>query len=62
MNDNVLLCGRCYDIVLELHRSDCADVPLPPDAAIGQYHCPDCGAMLVAGLPHPWICAACANT
>lgn len=23
---------------------------------IGQYHCPDCGVMVLAGLPHPEIC------
>jgi len=23
------------------------------DAPIGQYHCPYCGAMCLAGLPHP---------
>lgn len=23
---------------------------------IGQYHCPDCGIMVLAGLDHPEIC------
>lgn len=23
------------------------------DAPIGMYHCPECGEMVIAGLPHP---------
>jgi len=23
---------------------------------IGQYHCPGCGVMLLAGMPHPEVC------
>ena len=53
------MCGRCY-----------AEGPvLPPNCAekpealkgqpIGQYHCPDCGAMVLAGLPHPPLCQTC---
>lgn len=26
---------------------------------IGMYHCPDCSAMVVAGFPHPTVCARC---
>ncbi len=26
---------------------------------MGMYHCPDCGAMLVAGYSHPTMCKRC---
>lgn len=25
----------------------------PLRTSLGMYHCPDCGAMVVAGVPHP---------
>lgn len=26
---------------------------IPPEAPIGMFHCPECGDMVIAGLPHP---------
>jgi len=34
----------------------CPEKPeLLKGAPIGQYHCPDCGVMVLAGLPHPRV-------
>lgn len=56
----IKICGRCYDIVDELFPAICAEKPeLLAGQPIGQYHCPDCGAMLLAGLPHPLVCKRC---
>jgi hypothetical protein len=55
-----IICGRCYDEVDEVFGPLCAERPEAlADAPLGQYHCPDCGAMVVAGLPHPLVCRAC---
>lgn len=51
------ICGRCYD------EGD----TFPPNCAgkcerqgnLGMYHCPDCGAMVLGGLPHPDLCRRC---
>lgn len=54
------LCGRCYDEVSELYPANCAEKPEKLQGApIGMYHCPDCGAMVLAGLPHPTLCKRC---
>jgi len=54
------MCCRCYDFVDELFPTNCEEKPeLLKDAAIGMYHCPDCGAMLLAGFPHPPLCKLC---
>lgn len=54
------LCGRCYDPVRELFPASCAEKPETlVGVPIGQYHCPDCGTMLLAGMPHPNVCALC---
>lgn len=60
VDSKILMCGRCYDEVDQLFEPACNEKPealigMP----IGQYHCPDCGAMLLAGLPHPLVCARC---
>ncbi len=34
----------------------CKHDPRLTQGAIGQYHCPDCEVMVLAGLPHPDIC------
>lgn len=53
-------CGRCYALVDQLFDSGCQEKPEKLlGAPIGQYHCPDCGAMVLAGLPHPTVCAMC---
>lgn len=54
------MCGRCYDLVTELFPSGCNKRPeLLAGQPIGMYHCPDCGAMLMAGIPHPQVCIRC---
>lgn len=54
------MCGRCYDVVDRLFLSNCAENPEKlAGAPIGQYHCPDCGAMVIAGLRHPLLCHEC---
>jgi len=55
------MCGRCYDEVDELFPSNCFDKPeeLAGEAAIGMYHCQDCGAMVIAGMKHPDMCKQC---
>lgn len=56
------ICGRCYEEVDELFPATCAERPeLLVGRAVGQYHCPDCGAMLLAGVPHPLVCKRCLN-
>ena len=54
------ICGRCFDYAREVYPANCEEKPetligLP----LGQYHCPDCGAMVIAGVPHPTVCKPC---
>ena len=54
------LCGRCYDEGVELFPANCAEKPENlVGVPLGMYHCPDCGAMVLAGLPHPDLCKLC---
>ena len=54
------VCGRCFEEVSELFAPSCAEKPEDlMGAPIGMYHCPDCGAMVLAGVPHPTVCARC---
>lgn len=53
------MCGRCYAETDELFEANCQEKPEEEHGPVGMYHCPDCGAMLLAGLPHPWLCKAC---
>lgn len=54
------MCGRCYDIEVEIFPANCAEKPENlAGAALGMYHCPDCGAMVLAGMPHPELCRVC---
>jgi len=54
------LCGRCYDEVDKLFAANCKEKPeLLIGMPIGMYHCPNCGAMLVAGFLHPELCIKC---
>lgn len=61
----VEMCGRCYDefsTVGHLESSRCNEKPERLlGQPIGQYHCPDCGAMVLAGVPHPTVCHRCAT-
>jgi hypothetical protein len=54
------ICGRCYDDVSETLPANCDEKPeLLKGQPIGQYHCPNCGAMVLAGMPHPELCSRC---
>ena len=56
----MLICGRCYDDVEQVFPARCAEKPEDLyGQAIGMYHCPDCGAMVLAGCPHPPVCQRC---
>lgn len=58
-----MICGRCYDEVSDLFSPNCVGYGSDPveltGQPIGQYHCPDCGAMVIAALPHPDLCHRC---
>ena len=60
MVKEIKMCGRCYEEVDELFPANCEE---KPEALLGQpigmYHCPDCGAMVIAGVPHPSLCKRC---
>jgi len=54
------ICGRCYATGVDLFPANCAEDPQAlVGAPIGMYHCPCCGAMVVAGVPHPQMCGLC---
>ena len=54
------MCGRCYAETYELFDANCEEKPeYLIGAPIGMYHCPDCGALIMAGLPHPRLCELC---
>jgi hypothetical protein len=54
------MCGRCYNEADILFDSGCHENPERRlGEPIGMYHCPECGAMLVAGFPHPKVCQEC---
>ena len=54
------ICGKCYRDVNYTNPSKCEEKPeLLIGQPIGQYHCPDCGAMVIAGIPHPNLCQQC---
>jgi hypothetical protein len=56
------MCGRCYEEVEELFPANCEEKPEKLlGQPIGQYHCPGCGAMVLAGLEHPPMCRKCIN-
>lgn len=56
--DPKVVCGRCYEEVDELFPANCSEKP-ELLAALGQYHCPDCGAMVLGGMEHFKLCARC---
>lgn len=58
--EHIKICGRCYDEVGELFPANCTERPEKLiGQPLGQYHCPDCGAMIIAGLKHPDLCKNC---
>ena len=53
-------CGRCYQEVDKIFPANCDEKPeILAGEPIGQYHCPDCGAMVLAGITHPEVCNLC---
>jgi len=53
-------CGRCYSEADALYESNCDDDPQAPENGNqGMYHCTDCGAMVLGGMPHPPLCLLC---
>lgn len=54
------MCGRCLDDDVPLYEANCHE---HPEILVGQpsgmYHCPDCGTVVVAGVPHPPLCRLC---
>jgi DNA-directed RNA polymerase subunit RPC12/RpoP len=59
LRNYVMVCGRCYEEV-EVFAANCAERPENlKGQPIGQYHCSDCGAMVVAGIAHPAMCRRC---
>lgn len=53
-----MMCGRCYEEA-PCQPANCAEKPEQRDGPLGMYHCPDCGAMLMAGFIHPYLCVLC---
>jgi len=54
------ICGRCYASVEKLFEPNCEEKPeVFIGSPLGQYHCPDCGAMILAGVAHPKVCKLC---
>lgn len=50
------LCCCCFD---EMYSSyQCSHDPREVSNT-GMYHCPVCGAMVIAGMEHPPICERC---
>ncbi len=57
-----VLCSRCYDYVDEIFPTNCEEKPEDLlGEALGMYHCPDCGMMVLAGITHPDMCIDCLN-
>jgi len=57
---NIKLCGRCYEQTDKLFPANCNEKPEKRlGEPIGMYHCPECGAMVIAGLEHPMLCKRC---
>lgn len=55
------VCGRCYEQRDTLREATCNEKPEEMvGMPLGQYHCSDCGMMVMAGLPHFPICDECA--
>lgn len=59
MDNESTVCGRCYDEA-PTYPANCAERPETLQGApIGMYHCPDCGAMMLAGAKHFELCQLC---
>lgn len=54
------VCPRCHCDVEDVFPAKCSEQPEKlADMPIGQYHCPDCGTLVMAGINHPGLCRAC---
>jgi NMD protein affecting ribosome stability and mRNA decay len=53
-----ITCPNCFRLTGDLVKLPCKD-PCNTPAAIGMHHCPDCGMMIMAGLPHFDVCYDC---
>lgn len=54
------MCGRCYAEGVEMFPANCNEKPEKLiGVPLGMYHCPDCGAMVLAGVEHPQLCRTC---
>lgn len=54
------MCGRCSDDVETVYPANCHHHPEAyRSIPLGMYHCPDCGAMVLAGWDHPDLCQPC---
>lgn len=54
-----MMCGRCYANG-PTFPATCKENP-EDNMTQGMYHCPDCGAMILARYPHPELCQLCNN-
>jgi hypothetical protein len=51
------VCAFCYRNDVPIRAARCLEKPeLLLGQPLGMYHCPDCGSMVLAGLPHPPLC------
>lgn len=53
-------CCACYEDG-KLVSAPCVSPAMLLAMPIGMFHCPTCGAMLVAGCEHPPLCEKCAD-
>lgn len=54
------MCARCFNEEIPLFDAPCAEKPeTRVNSPLGMYHCPDCDSMVLAGVPHPPLCASC---
>jgi len=57
---NKPMCGLCMRDDRPLRPARCDERPEGKlGFPYGMYHCPECGAMVVAGFPHPHLCDNC---
>ena len=53
------ICALCFREG-KLFKPNCNERPeLLIGQPIGMYHCPCCGAIVLAGCPHPYLCENC---
>ena len=56
---NFDFCSACLD-EKPLSDARCHEKPeTKANIGLGMYHCPECGAMVLAGWKHPQLCEDC---